>query len=275
MSLSQAIARRIAHEVPDIDTSFPHWARRTNPIVRRQLGMHWRTFPPQMGPLLKWFVGVSVAVLLTIPYSYLFLFILTILLAGMVLLPYAFYVYVRALAAIIADTSTAVASEFQNSTLTLLRTTPFSAMEILLSKVSAAVWRRMDELDQVLTFSAALGMPAILLFYLTYWPPTDYPGIPQIMAIINYAVALIRLPLEMFMVGSLAAMMGAATRMRSSAITSTAVLMFFYVLLLNLARYLDVSWPIQVIIDSVLPVVLPITISYAALHAAFYFITRD
>ncbi len=275
MSLSQAIARRIAHEVPDIDTSFPHWARRTNPIVRRQLGIHWRTFPPQMGPLLKWFVGVSVAVLLTIPYSYLFLFILTILLAGMVLLPYAFYVYVRALAAIIADTSTAVASEFQNSTLTLLRTTPFSAMEILLSKVSAAVWRRMDELDQVLTFSAALGMPAILLFYLTYWPPTDYPGIPQIMAIINYAVALIRLPLEMFMVGSLAAMMGAATRMRSSAITSTAVLMFFYVLLLNLARYLDVSWPIQVIIDSVLPVVLPITISYAALHAAFYFITRD
>lgn len=275
MSLTQAIARRIAHEVPDIDTSFPYWARRSNPIVRRQLGMHWRTFPPQIGPLLKWFVGVSAAVLLTIPYSYLFLFILTILLAGMVLLPYAFYVYVRALAAIIADTSTAVASEFQNSTLTLLRTTPFSAMDILLSKVSAAVWRRMDELDQVLTFSAALGMPAILLFYLTYWSPTDYPGLPQIMAIINYAVALIRLPLEMFMVGSLAAMMGAATRMRSSAITSTAVLMFFYVLLLNLARYLDVSWPVQVIIDSVLPVVLPIIISYAALHAAFYFITRD
>ena len=31
--------------------SLPYWARATNPIVRRHLGLYWRTLPPEFEPI--------------------------------------------------------------------------------------------------------------------------------------------------------------------------------------------------------------------------------
>ena len=122
ISKSQAsIARRLANEVPDIDTSLPYWARRTNPIVRRQLGMYWRVFPPQIAPLAKWTVILSVGVVATIPYPLIFVFILTFLLAAATMLPFAFYLYIRALGLVIGDAATSLVDEYKNETMTLLR----------------------------------------------------------------------------------------------------------------------------------------------------------
>lgn len=269
------IARRIAHEIPDIDQGLPLWARRTNPIVRRQLGMYWRVFPPQVGPIAKWTGILSLVVLATIPYPLLFVIILTFLLAAMAMLPYAFYTYTAALAQIINDSVSSLVNEYKNDTMTLLRTTPLSTDEIVLSKISAAVWRRMDELDQVLSFALALGMPAIMMFYLGIWPPNEVPVVAQVLTIVTFAASLVRLPLEMFMVATLGAMMGAATHTRSSAFLGTAVMVFFYFLLLNLARLLSLPWTLQLVVDAVLPVVLPIVITWLALRLTLHLVTRD
>lgn len=278
MTLTKAqtvIARRIAREIPDIDEQLPNWARRNNPIVRRQLGIYWRVFPPQPGPVLKWLAIQSGLLLLTILYPVLFVMILTFLLAAITILPYAFWLYVQALGHVANESTSAMADEFRNETLTLLRTTPFSAREIILSKIAASVWRRMDDLDYVISLALVLGMPAIALFYLTTWPPNEVPVVAQGLTIIMMASSLIRLPLEMFMVASVGTMMGAAVHNRSTALLSTLTLVFFYFLLINLARLLTLSWPMQLIVDSVLPILFPIVISWLAVRLTLHLVTRD
>lgn len=275
VSNTQAIARRLAHEVPNVDESLPVWARRSNPIIRRQLGAHWRVFPPQPRPLLKWFAFFSVFVLLTIPYPFLFLFILTMLLAVAMLVPGVAYVYVKALSNIVSDATHAVVGEFQNDTFTLLRTTPFSGREIVLSKITAAIWRRMSDLDLTMSMAAVMGAPPFMLFYLYLWPPEEQQGIAQLLTIASYGSFIVRLPLEMFMVSTLAAMIGAMTRLRSSAYSATLALVFFYFLLLNLARFVEMSWQMQLFVDAILPIILPIVISFGAFTLACRTVTQD
>ncbi|GAB4516931.1 MAG: hypothetical protein OHK0046_23020 [Anaerolineae bacterium] len=276
VTTSQAsLARRLAEEIPDIDQGLPVWARRSNPIVRRQLKMYWRTFPPQPVPILRWFALQAGLVVLTVFIPLLFVILLTFLLAAMMLLPYAFALYARTLAYIAAESATALSDEYKNDTLVTLRVTPYSVMEIILSKVAASVWRYMDDFDQVLSFALFLSMPSVAILYLTSWPPQDYPLVAQFMTIVTFAACLIRLPLEMFMVSSLGAMMGAATHMRSSALLSAGVLGFFYFLLINLARLLPMGWVARLLVDAVLPVVLPLVISYVALRITHFFVARD
>ena len=272
---SQAIARRLAHEVPNVDENLPIWARRSNPIIRRQLGVHWRVFPPQPRPLLKWFGFFSAFVLLTVAYPFLFLFILTMLLAVAMLVPGVVYIYVRALSHIVADATQAIVAEFQNDTFTLLRTTPFSGREIVLSKITAAIWRRMGDLDLTMSMVAVMGAPPFLLFYLYLWPPEQQSGIAQALTVAAYGSLIVRLPLEMFMVSSLAVMMGAMTRLRSSAYSATITLVFFYFLLLNLAHFLEMSWQMQLFVDAILPIILPIVISIGAFTLACRAVTQD
>lgn len=278
MSLTQTqreAARHLVHNVPNIDQALPTWARRSNPIIRRQLGIYWRVFPPQVGPIIKWFVIQSALLLLTIEYPILFVGILTFLLAALTILPYAFYVYLRAIGQIIGDATTSMVNEYKNDTLGLLRITPYSTPEIILSKISASFWRRLDDLDQVLMMALALGMPLIAIIYLTWWPPHETQFIAQGMTIVTFAASLVRLPLEMFMVATLGVMMGAATRQRSSAYMGTAVIVFFYFLLLNLARLLPLSWPLQLGVDAFLPLLLPVLITFASVHFTQYLINRD
>lgn len=275
LSHAQSVARRIASESPDIDANLPVWARRSNPIIRRQLGAHWRVFPPQPWPLFKWYVIFAGFVLLTIPYPFLFLFILTLLLAVFLLLPAVVYLYFQTLVYIIHDASQAVVDEFQNETFTLLRTTPFTAREILLSKVMAAIWRRMSDLDLVIMMAVPMVVSPTLIFYLWLWPPEEFYGTAQWLTVITYGATLIRLPFEMFMVASVAAMMGAITRLRNTAFSATVALMFFYFLLLSLARLLELSWQMQLVVDALLPVVLPILISIGAISLALRYVTRD
>ena len=276
ISKSQAsLARRLANEVPDIDTTLPYWARRTNPIVRRQLGMYWRVFPPQVGPLAKWTIILSIAVAATIPYPLIFVFILTFLLAAATMLPFAFYLYVRALGLVISDAASSLVDEYKNETMTLLRATPISTTEIILSKIAASVWRRVDDLDQVLSFGVALGMPTIVMFYLGIWPPDEAPFVAQGLTVIMFVSSLIRLPLEMFMVASIGALMGVITHVKSTAFLSSAVIVFFYFLILNLVRLLTLSWPVQLFVDSILPIVLPLVVMWFCIQLTIKLILSD
>jgi hypothetical protein len=168
-----------------------------------------------------------------------------------------------------------MADEYKNDTMTLLRTTPYTVKDIVLSKISAAVWRRMDELDQVMTIALGLSVPALAIIYLSLYPPESGLAYAQILTVVGLVASLVRLPLEMFMVSSLGVMMGSAVKLRTSAFVSTAGLAFFYFLLINLLRLVPMAWWLHLIVDSILPVVLPLIISYGAIKATIRLIKQD
>jgi hypothetical protein len=70
-------------------------------------------------------------------------------------------------------------------------------------------------------------------------------------------------------------MMGSAVKLRTSAFVSTAGLAFFYFLLINLLRLVPMAWWLHLIVDSILPVVLPLIISYGAIKATIRLIKQD
>ena len=278
MSVSQAqreAAQRIAHEIPDIDSTLPIWAQRRNPIILRMLGAHWRVFFPQARPLLKLYLFQIPIVLLTIKFSWMYIVILTFLLPSMVALPYAFYLYLQTIGRTIVYATAGMAEEYENDTLRVLRTTPFTTREIVLSKIAAAVWRQADEIDQLLFYAASLSMPVIMAWYLASWPPEDVQGVNQIMTVFTFASSIIRIPLEVFMIGAVGTLMGTLIRLRSTAFLSTAVLVFFYFLLLNLLRLVDMTWPMQLFVDAFLPIILPIIMIVGAIQFAVLQIEND
>jgi len=77
--------------------------------------------------------------------------------------------------------------------------------------------------------------------------------------------SLVRVPLEMVMVASVGVMLGAYTKSKNSAVLATTIFIFFYFLLLTLARFLGWAWWLQWVIDAVIPVILSISIIAGAL----------
>jgi len=278
MSVSQVqrdAAHRIAHEVPNVDDTLPIWARRRNPIILRLLGEHWRVFLPQIPPLIKSFLFQVVIVLLTIQFDWMYIVILTFLIPMVVAVPYAGYIYIQALGRAISLSTTGMAEEYEHNTLRLLRTTPFSSKEITLSKIMAAVWRQADDLDYLMLIATTISMPIILAIYLGTFPPEDIGYAAQIMTIVTFAASVIRIPLELFMVASLGTMMANYVRSRSIAFLLTASLVFFYFLLINLARLVPMDWPLQLLVDAALPLILPPIVSMGAIAFAVWQIEQD
>ncbi|PJF20999.1 MAG: hypothetical protein CUN56_13310 [Phototrophicales bacterium] len=269
------IARRIAHEVPDMDSTLPNWAKRTNPLIRRHLKDGWRVFPPELDTILKWFILQMVILLVSLVFDLVYVYLMMLVLVSALFFPFMLYIYGRVLLTILSDSAHLMADEYENDTLTLLRTTPLTTREIVLSKISATVWGHMDDLALTIFFTLIFGTPMIALFYLLEYPPSQQPGISQIASILVLAASIIRLPLEMFMIGALGVMMGAAARIKRNALLGTAVLCLFYFLLLNLARLIPLAWYWQVFVDAALPIILPLVIIWGAVQATVYLITRD
>lgn len=269
-----AIARNLASEERDMDTGLPEWARRSNPIIRRQLGIHWRVFLPQVRPIIKWMLPQIAVILLTLQFEGLIAALMLLSLSTVFMLPFGFYLYLRALQDITNDSVVAMTQEFQDDSFDLLRITPFSLIEIMLAKMSGAVWRRMDDLDTVLSIALFTTLPVLTFLYVVAWAPDVYPGYSQLLIITGMVASLVRLPLEMFMVSALGIMNGTLIRWRSPAVTATLVLTFFYFVLLNMPRLLELSLGWQIVVDIVLPLVMPVVIATTAILIAVRFIEK-
>lgn len=267
--------RNIVAKPVILDDRLPEWARRSNPIIRRQLGIYWRVFTPEIDNIVRWLMIQAAILLLTIQFPVLLTPILMIVLASFLILPGAFYFYFRALIGIIDDSVRAITSELRNDTLMLLRVTPMSLDHIILSKVAAAFWRRMEDLDNVLTLAVFLGTPMVVLVQILSYSPDQYPVFAQLMMIAAMFISIIRLPLEMFMVGMIGMMVGAATRRRSNALVGTATLVFFYFLLINLPRLAPLPIYLDIMVDIVLPLILPILISLISLRITLFLLRRE
>lgn len=273
----------------DSTQRLPYWARSTNPIVRRHLGLYWRTVPPETRPFfliyLVW-VGIMVAGLLVPP---LFGFTMLSFLASIMIIPVMMVIYAHVLLTIAINASRNMQMEMNNETLQLLRATPMSLPQIFLGKVAAAIWRRMDDVVMVAQSALAFGPPLIFTGYTLFWPVEDALWQAPLLTLVAALVMLFRVIVEPVMVGAISVFVGLVVPGRSRAISSAVALSAFYFLLLNLAANLPAvrgaelpdgsimppNHTLILVFDLVLPVVLPIAITYILLQLAARIVNTD
>lgn len=274
-TLQPGLKQQIFSRPTTLDENLPEWARRSNPIIRRQLGIYWRVFVPQVDFLARWFAYQAGLLVVTIQFDFLFAPVLMMVLASALLLPIAFWIYAQIVQQVIVDSVVSITQEFKNDTLTLLRATPFTVPHIVLSKVAGAFWRQMEALDGLLSLALFLGTPVILFLQVVRYPPDLYTPAPQLLTIALLAVSLIRLPLEIFMIGAVGIAAGTAGRTRSTGIILTSTLVFFYFLLLNLPRLLALPLPLHVLVEIALPVALPPLITLVCIRFTLHLLARE
>lgn len=251
---------RLIQRSRDIDSGLPRWARRSNPIVRRELGYAWRTMLPEIVFLRQAFIVQAILIVLTLPFPFLIALTLPTVTASILLFPFAIYVYARLLFLTGAAAARSITSELENHTLSLLRSTPHSTNDIVASKASAAIWRQVEDLGLLLIAAALLSTPLLISQYGSLWPLDQHPYLSRIAMILGLAVSMLRLALEPFMMAMLGIMMGAALKTRPAAVMGTVVIAGFYFLCVNLTRFIPMSWPLRFIADFVVPLTVPLLI---------------
>ena len=266
---------RMIQRGKDIDADLPRWMRRSNPVVRRELGAAWRTMLPEVGFLRQAFIIQTILIALTLPFPFLIELALPTVTAAIILMPFAIIVYTRVLVIVSSAAARSMTDELQNDTMNVLRTTPYTLTEIIVGKAAAAMWRQIEDLGLLMIGVALLSTPILISYYGTLWPLEQNPLLSRVAIILGLGISIIRLLLEPFMVAMIGMAMGTALRTRSAATMGTLIVGGFYFLLLNLLRLIHMSWPVRYVVDFVLPIGLPLLIIASAIRFTRYLIERD
>ena len=218
--------------------TLPYWARATNPIVRRHLGLYWRTLPPEFEPILYITGGWIGALLIGIILPFVTDLATMLIVVSVMVIPLTMIFYVYALFSIAANSAATMSDEIRNKTMHLLMATPMSLDQILLGKVAAAIWRKMDDLILIVQGAAFFGPPLIIMHYAGLFPlfESGIVGYPLIIGMI--LVALARLILEPVMFGMIGVGIGAFVPYRSTAMSVSVALVAFYFLLMYMLSQL-------------------------------------
>ena len=201
--------------------------------------------------------------------------IFTLLPVAMVLLPVVFALYARLLLRIGFFTVRLVVEEQRDNTMTLLRTTPMSLRQILYSKAAAGVWRQVEDLGLVIMAASLLTLPVIGLLYAQYWAFEENTLVSRLTLMLGLLSSLLRLMLEPLMIAALALATGALVPVRIHANVALGGQFFFYFLLLNMPRLLELPPALRIALEFVLPLALPVLIALGALQLAQSLLTRD
>ena len=219
--------------------SLPYWARATNPIVRRHLGLYWRTLPPEFEPIL-YISGFWVVLLLAgIVFPFLTDLATTVIVVSVLVIPVGAIFYVRALISIAGNSAAVMADELRNNTMLLLMSTPMSLDQIFLGKVASAIWRKMEDLVLIVQAAAVFGPPLIIMHYAGLFPLRESGLASYILIIAMTVTTLLRLVLEPLMFGMVGVGIGAFVPIRSIAITASVAWVGFYLLLINMLQQLN------------------------------------
>lgn len=261
--------------VSSLDRRLPTWARRSDPIVRRHLGIYWKILPLELDVLLRIYFVQAGVILLSIPIPIVLPLFFTLLPVSLVMLPFVAVGYVRVLISVGMFTTRMIVDEQRNNTLALLRTTPITLRHILFSKAAAGVWRHVEDLSLLLMGAALLGLPVIGLQYASYWPLEEEMLFSRVGLIIALGSSIVRLIIEPFMIAALAIVIGAGVPSRIPAMTALGAAGLFYFMFINLPRVLEMSPGMRLLLEAVLPVVLPLLIIGASFRLAHYILSRD
>ena len=221
--------------------SLPYWARATNPIVRRHLGLYWRTLPPEFEPI-AYIVGFWVAVLLLgVVFPFITDLATTVIVVSILVIPVGMLFYLRALFSIAANSAAAMSDEIRSNTMQLLMSTPMSLDQIFLGKVAAAIWRKMDDLIMIVQAAAVFGPPLILMHYASLLPLRESGILTYVLIILMSLASLARLVLEPVMFGMIGLGIGAFVPFRSAAMTASVAMVGFYILLMVMLQRLGLQ----------------------------------
>jgi ABC-type Na+ efflux pump permease subunit len=154
---------------------------------------------------------------------------------------------------LVGDTSSSMVGEIENHTLGVLMTTPISTREILLSKLAGALWKQSEPFSLILSAASLTQIPALFIIYGNAFPPHTFPAIGQVVTVLMFALTLLRLPVEIFMVGALGQFVGLTTTGRGAAQATSIGLTTFYFLLINLPRTLPLDPFWRVMVEGVIP----------------------
>jgi len=271
-----AAAIRVKHTFTnEIDANLPKWARRTNPIVRRDLGSYWKTLTPDMMLVLKVYLVQVGLVLLSFVFPVLFVLLMPTVTVTLVLLPVGLVLYAQILYGIGAAAATSVAKERSNATLDLLLIIPHTALHTILSKVAASMWRQTENLSLIIMGTAMASLPLMIIQYDIYLSFNTHPILMRFGLMLGLGMAIVRVLIEPIMVGAIGALIGAAIPARIPAIVTTTVLVGAYFLLINLVRFAPHDEYSRLFVEIALPVVLPLLIILFSFRAAAYLLTRD
>lgn len=261
--------------IPDIDRNLPAWARRTNPVVRRDLGAYWKTLTPDLMLVLRAYLVQVGLVLVSFIFPVIFVLLMPTVTVTLVLLPVGLVLYAQILYAIGSAAATSVVKERRNATLDLLLLIPHPTLHTLFSKTAAAVWRQTENLSLVLMGAATVSLPLLIIQYDVVISFADNPALMRLSLILALGTAIVRVMIEPVMIGALGVLAGAAIPSRIPAIITTVGVGGAYFALINLARLAPLDTAGHLLVEIVLPVVLPLLITTAAFRAAASLLTRD
>ena len=112
-SPERSIDRIVVDDRSPMD-SLPYWARATNPIVRRHLGLYWRTLPPELEPIAYVTGFWIIAMLLGIILPFISDLATTVIVVSVLVIPVGMIFYLRALISIAGNSAAAMADEIRN-----------------------------------------------------------------------------------------------------------------------------------------------------------------
>lgn len=266
----------------------PFWSRSTNPIVRRHLGLYWRTLPPELMPVLRIVLGWGGVLIGGVLFLDVLHFALVFLIVSFVVLPVITLWYAHVLIEVAVRSASMMQEERRDNTLTLLMATPMSLEQILLGKVAAAFWRRMDDWVLIVYGVALAAPPALYSVMSPVWQGAGSPLLTSVAVVGGLAVALLRIMLEPIMIGMIGVFVGAVVPYRNTAISLSVALGAAYVVLINLLTRLPSLRPQQVgratvapdyglvlLVDFVLPILLPALITWGLLRVTARLLRRD
>lgn len=258
----------------EMDAFLPVWARRSNPIVRRELGPFWKRLFPDLS-LIARIVGVQLVLILLLPVEFLLTITLPVAMLAVVLLPVVAFLYGRVLVSVVNTSASSMSGAYTNNTLVLLRLTPLPLSHIVLGKVAAGVWQRVEDIDLILTGLTIFSLPFLTIYYLGDIPSSEITLLARLPVALAVMALPLRIMLEPFMFGALALAMGAAFPTRAVAVVATLSALVFYYLVLFVPLAATMAWWARLLFELVLPLALPVAISVGAVVFALHKIQND
>jgi hypothetical protein len=257
-----------------VDRRLPPWARRSHPIVRRHLGVFWKIMPPDAAGIARIVLAQLLYLALSLPVPFLLTILMPTVTVSLVMLPIGLYVYAGVLLRIGALAAAHLADERRSDSLDLLRVTPIPLSQILFSKAAAAIWRQIENLTFLVIGAALFSLPLLIIQFDSVIGATDHPLAMRLAVAAGLIVSVVRIPLEAVMVACIGLLVGASSRWRAPAVLTTGMLSAAYFASLNLMRLLPEDPAGVVVVELILPLLLPVVISAISLRAAAASIDR-
>lgn len=271
---SALIRRLMSRSGYEIDEGLPRWARRSHPIVRRQLGAFWKLMPVDTRQIAR-LIALQFALLaaaLVLPG--LISLIMPISIVSLVVLPVALALHVRTLARVAALACTSMVSEREDNALELLRLTPLSLEEIVRSKAAAAVWREVESFGLVLLGLATSALPLALIVWDGWIGLGSQPAAVLLAAGGSLLVGVLRVPLEAMAASAIGLSVGAMARARITGRLASVIGLAVFLAAVNLLRLLPWPLPLRVLVELALPLAAPALLSLLCLRLLCWQIAR-